>query len=245
MRELKSGTVITKPVHKIPISGLLATSAVATLVCILLTISLSNRDPLIGSKDSLQYKLLQVITGVSAIFTFELTGQVLAQQREVKQKEKDFQKESYEPASVMISATNFREMIGTTNLREVIGATNFRETRYQEDAEAFQEEMSIQSGISQSPASETLALRQNNSDGIIQAAQGEILRQARRSFNLYVIGIGVSTLLSVAAGGLALAGRIPEAGATMATGLGLTTYSARINKDAQEKLAELIESLTE
>ncbi len=86
--------------------------------------------------------------------------------------------------------------------------------------------------------------KSGNAD-IIEAAQREILRQARRSFNLHEIGVATSTVLGILAGGLVLADRVPEAGATAATGAGFLTYSAQMNKDAQEKLKELLANLNE
>lgn len=80
---------------------------------------------------------------------------------------------------------------------------------------------------------------------IIEAAQREILRQARRSFNLHEIGVATSIVLGIVAGGLVLANRAPEAGATAITGAGFLTYSAQMSKDAQEKLGELLASLNE
>jgi hypothetical protein len=80
---------------------------------------------------------------------------------------------------------------------------------------------------------------------IILDAQREILRQARRSFNLHEIGISTSIMLGIVAGGLVIADRIPEAGATAITGAGFLTYSAQANKEAQEKLGDLLESLKE
>lgn len=80
---------------------------------------------------------------------------------------------------------------------------------------------------------------------IIEAAQREVLRQARRSFNLHEMGIAASIMLSVVASGLVLAKRLPEAGATAVTGVGFVTYSAQMNKDAQEKLKELLATLNE
>lgn len=80
---------------------------------------------------------------------------------------------------------------------------------------------------------------------IIREAQREIIRQARHSYDLYAVGIAASTLLSITAGVLVLTNRLPEAGATALTGIGIVTYSNQAHKDSQEKLSELLESLKE
>lgn len=77
---------------------------------------------------------------------------------------------------------------------------------------------------------------------IMRAGQREIIRQAKISFDLHVVGISISMLLSLTTGILALTQRLPEAGATAAAA-GIVTYSAQSHKDAQEKLEDLLKSL--
>jgi nicotinamide mononucleotide (NMN) deamidase PncC len=86
---------------------------------------------------------------------------------------------------------------------------------------------------------------QNGNSDIIEAAQREILRQARRSHNLHEIGVAASLVFGIVTGGLALAEQIPAAGVTAITGAGFITYSSQMNKDAQEKLEDLLKRLQE
>lgn len=88
-------------------------------------------------------------------------------------------------------------------------------------------------------------LPQGGNADIIQEAQREILRQARRSYNLHEIGIAASIVIGTVAGGLALSDHLTEAGITAATGGGFIAYSAQLHKETQEKLEELLKSLKE
>jgi nicotinamide mononucleotide (NMN) deamidase PncC len=52
-------------------------------------------------------------------------------------------------------------------------------------------------------------------------------------------------VFGIVTGGLALAEQIPAAGVTAITGAGFITYSSQMNKDAQEKLEDLLKRLQE
>lgn len=93
------------------------------------------------------------------------------------------------------------------------------------------------------PSGKRSTLPKEGNPEIIEAAQREILRQARRSFNLHEIGVAASLVFGLVTGALALTDHIPAAGATAATGFGFITYSAQMNKDAQEKLGDLLDGL--
>lgn len=93
------------------------------------------------------------------------------------------------------------------------------------------------------PSRKRSTFPQQGNPEIIEAAQREILRQARRSFNLHEIGVAASLVFGLVTSALALTDHIPAAGATAATGFGFITYSAQMNRDAQEKLGDLLETL--
>lgn len=78
---------------------------------------------------------------------------------------------------------------------------------------------------------------------LAHAVNQEILRQARRSFDLYCMSVAASTAVSIIGGGLILADYTNEGALTAATGFGSIAYSSQMYKDAQEKLEDLLEQI--
>ncbi|CBN55876.1 MULTISPECIES: TRADD-N-associated membrane domain-containing protein [Kamptonema] len=73
----------------------------------------------------------------------------------------------------------------------------------------------------------------------------ERLRQARLSFNLALATTATCAIVGFAGVGLMLLGKAPEGVVTTTGGLSATVYCLKLARDANDRLDELAEDLTE